>query len=453
MGPSENATRERSSSIKWVRTLWGLESRWTVEPDQGALMAAVQAAIPLRDPCEIKFLAQGAFNKIFTITSTNKQVVARVTLPIDPKWKTLSEVATLEWVRTNTSLPVPKVFAYSADGSTPVGFKWIAMEMMPGKPWADAYRSMTFSAKEEVVRRIARFNLEIFQRPLRGIGNIFPGGAKVQRIVSSAFIRHGFGRETVYRGPFSSSWQWVQSRLDLAELDCRGRLEKAKASMTCDRDVSECAIDPQEIQEGHNKKVKGVEKMDDPDASENDGADRDAGEKDEVEDDEDDLDVLENALKIIEKLKVHLPEFFTSPVTEPEPTILFHDDLNRHNILVDDEIGELTAVVDWECISALPLWVACRYPSFIDGKPNDIEPIKECYRHDKMAKLMSCFGNTSKTLNQRSSGASSCKKCRGWLRSGWTFSRRANAKETLIWLWTLVMTSSQYGEFWPGWRI
>ncbi|KAI4595647.1 hypothetical protein KJ359_006636 [Pestalotiopsis sp. 9143b] len=395
MESGEIATSERSSSIKWVRTLWGLEARWTVEPDENAVMATIQAAITLSDPCDIKFLAQGAFNKIFTITSTDKQVVARVTLPIDPKWKTLSEVATLAWVRTNTSLPVPEVFAYNADSSTPIGFEWIAMEMMPGKPWADAYRSMTFNAKEEVVRRIARFKSEIFQKPLQGIGNIFPGEAKVQRIVSSAFICHGFGRETVQRGPFPSSWQWLQSRLDLAELDCRGRLEKAKASVTQDTDGSDGTVATKEIQKGHDKKDEGAENMDDPNSSENDGDDQDTDEDDEDkddedEDDEDDLDVLEDALKIIDKLKVHLPEFFTSQETEPEPTMLFHDDLNRHNILVN-EAGELTAVVDWECISALPLWAACRYPSFIDGKPNDVEPIKERYPHDEHGKVDELF--------------------------------------------------------------
>lgn len=263
------------------------------------LDGTIQAAVTLPDPCGIKFLSQGALNKIFTITSADKQVVARVTLPIDPKWKTLSEVATLEWVQTNTSLPVPKVFAYDAYGSTPIGFEWIAMEMMPGKPWADAYRSMTFSAKEEVVRRIARFNSEVFKKPMRGIGNIFPGETKVERIVSSAFICHGFGRENVQRGPFSSTWQWLQSRLDLAELDCRGRLEKAKASMTQDTDGSHGGTDSQETQNDHNKKDQGAEKMEDQDASDND----------EAEDDEDDLDVLENALKIIDKLKVHYLKF------------------------------------------------------------------------------------------------------------------------------------------------
>jgi Phosphotransferase enzyme family len=46
----------------------------------------------------------------------------------------------------------------------------------------------------------------------------------------------------------------------------------------------------------------------------------------------------------------------------------FHDDLNRHNILIDDQ-GSISAVVDWECISALPLSIACQYPSLLQGKP------------------------------------------------------------------------------------
>ena len=36
-------------------------------------------------------------------------------------------------------------------------------------------------------------------------------------------------------------------------------------------------------------------------------------------------------------------------------------------MLVDEGVS-LTAVVDWEYMSALPLWYACRYPAFLDGR-------------------------------------------------------------------------------------
>ena len=53
--------------------------------------------------------------------------------------------------------------------------------------------------------------------------------------------------------------------------------------------------------------------------------------------------------------------------------MLFHDDLDMDDILVDDN-GILTGVVDWECVSALPLWKACDFPPFLNGKPRYKEP-------------------------------------------------------------------------------
>ncbi|KAI1844344.1 hypothetical protein JX266_009438 [Neoarthrinium moseri] len=320
---------------------------------------------------------------------------------VDPKWKILSEVATLDWVKANTSVPVPRVLAYNADRSTPIGFEWIAMEKMPGKPWADAYRDMAFSAKEEVVRQISRFNSETYQRPLNGIGNIFPGPAdaemdypgvtQVGRIVSSAFICHGIHRDAP-RGPLPSSRHWLEARLDLAALDCQSRLEKAQNSVArsggkpdadtgSEGESREGQEDEEEQEEEKENSTKSEDQgSEDGGRAENGNGDED--EEDEEDDDTEDLDVLQDALKIIKKLKTQLPNFFPPGGPELEPTILFHDDLNRHNILVNDA-GVLTAVVDWECISALPLWAACRYPSFIDGKQNDVEPTKERYPHDE----------------------------------------------------------------------
>ncbi|KAK3682256.1 kinase-like domain-containing protein [Podospora appendiculata] len=339
--------------MTWVRTIWGLEPRWTITPNETAILETVKTALDLAEPCKIEFLAQGAFNKLYTITSSqNQQVVARVTLPIDPKWKTLSEVATLDWVSENTSLPVPRVLGYRADRCTAIGFEWIAMEKMPGKPWADVWQTISFPArKKKLVSRIALFCSETFDKQLRGIGNIFPAPATwadgfVDEFVNSAFITNGFQRD-IPRGPFASAREWIQARLDMAELDCRKRL-----SLVGDDDSSD-------------------------------------SDSDEEEDPED----LETALLIIAKLKHRLDDFFppsASGSTKPEPSIIFHDDLNRHNLLVD-ESGALTAVVDWECVSALPLFSACQYPPFLQGKPNDIEPIKSIYQHDENGEVAELY--------------------------------------------------------------
>jgi aminoglycoside phosphotransferase (APT) family kinase protein len=55
-------------------------------------------------------------------------------LPVTPKVKTLSEVATLAYVREKTSIPVPKVVAYDADLTNELGFEYIRMERVDGHP-------------------------------------------------------------------------------------------------------------------------------------------------------------------------------------------------------------------------------------------------------------------------------------------------------------------------------
>ena len=63
-----------------------------------------------------------------------------------------------------------------------------------------------------------------------------------------------------------------------------------------------------------------------------------------------------------------------------EVTCLYHDDVNWHNILADpDEQGVLTAILDWECVSTVPLWKACQYPLFLQGQPRDEEPQHDEY--------------------------------------------------------------------------
>jgi hypothetical protein len=78
-----------------------------VKLDVDAIKRTMQSALQLSGTCEVSILAQGAFNKLYVVKNGDKEIVARVTLPVDPTWKTLSEVATIFWVRNNTSLPVP----------------------------------------------------------------------------------------------------------------------------------------------------------------------------------------------------------------------------------------------------------------------------------------------------------------------------------------------------------
>ena len=377
--------------LEWVRNgIWGSEPRWTVDPDEDAIRQTAASSLDLTTAhCDIEFLAQGAFNKVYVVTfpEKEKEVIARVTLPVDPKWKTLSEVATLQWVRDNTSLPVPEILSYQADRTSAIGFEWIVMSKMPGRSLGDRWRDVTFSAKGEIVRRLAVFCSDTFRAQLRGIGNLFlddtgsvPGSSAqdrdpfcVQRIVSSEFIWDSHIHAQVSRGPFQSSRDWLLARLLLAEIEYHESLSRLQR------------VTPED-EGGENEPEEGEEKTNKPGREEKDGKDRDQNE------DEDELEDLENTMDIISRLRRHLDDFFPppGPDLEPERTMILHDDLSRQNTLVDDH-GNLTAVVDWECISAVPLWFACQFPPVLQGKPRDEEPVKAQYQHEEDGNVVELF--------------------------------------------------------------
>src|SRR2546423_1303702 len=103
---------ERFKGLQWVQRLVSLEPRWTVEPDLESIKRTIEEVRPSQ--VSVSFLAQGAFNKIYDIQAGNQDLIMRVSLPVDPRYKTLSEVATMEWMRHHTSLPMPDITAHQA---------------------------------------------------------------------------------------------------------------------------------------------------------------------------------------------------------------------------------------------------------------------------------------------------------------------------------------------------
>ena len=96
-------------------------------------------------------------------------------------------------------------------------------------------------------------------------------------------------------------------------------------------------------------------------------------------DDEGDREDAETTLNLATRIRKHFADIFPSPSVMP--TILFHDDLSQHNILVNEQ-GDLTAVLDWECVSAMPLWKACQHPALLRSKDRDEKPIEKTYGED-----------------------------------------------------------------------
>lgn len=259
----------------------------------------------------------------------------RVSLPVYPQYKTRAEVATLRWIHANTSIPVPYVFSFDDNHQNAIGYEWILMELMQGASAYKRWRTMTMQQKVDLVEQIADYQVQLSAlsgRPapaFRGIGALdlhYPvgtgDGVPLGRMVSYEFFMGDHIYYDVQRGPFRSSYDWLSAVLKIVVLHQTEVLRHAE--------------------------------------------------------DEDDKEEAEEISPVAEKLLLLLPDVFPPTLDQPERTGLRHHDLHLHNILVNEE-GQITAVVDWECVSAMPLWVLTMVPKFLDGPAREEEPQRDLY--------------------------------------------------------------------------
>ena len=141
-------------------------------------------------------------------------------------------------------------------------------------------------------------------------------GYRVGRIVSLSFFWDNHLSVDVPRSPFSTSRNWLAAILATKNYDC-------------DRTAQE--------------QLAG-------------GSD---------EDDEDNDNEVTRVL--IEWLTQILPKLFPSTDDDLQGFALRHDDIHEQNILVD-AAGQLTALLNWECVSCVPLWKFCQMPHLIEGQ-------------------------------------------------------------------------------------
>jgi aminoglycoside phosphotransferase (APT) family kinase protein len=339
--------------LAWVdHDLYGLEPRWTVEPKIEKIESLARKHLKLekKASCNVSFYAQGAFNKLYQITTEAGCFLMRVTLPVDPFHKTNSEVATTNFVRKNSGIPVPKIFAYNDSSENELGFEWILMELLPGATLQTKWRKFSVGLKRDLVKEVAQYQAQLFLNEFPAIGNLFYDPEEqcksrasprstiiadmkqakaeshtpvLSRVVSIIFFWGQANQiaPNVPHGPFFNSADWTRARLNLVL-----KTKEKIIEISNDKDVIE--------------KARRVEKI---------------------------------AERLLELLPSILP-----PSSTPEPTVLCHDDLTEHNILVDDD-GKITGVIDWECVSAVPFWKAGQFPSFLQGRDRKGKPDQELY--------------------------------------------------------------------------
>ncbi|KAJ2989583.1 hypothetical protein NUW58_g3397 [Xylaria curta] len=329
--------RNSQDGLEWEHGVFNTVPRWTRLPSIPAIenVCRQQLNISSDDLCRVSSYASGAFNKLYRVDYADKALLMRVSLPVYPHYKTRGEVATLSWLRHNTTAPVPEVVAFDDSNNNEIGFEWILMELMPGSPAYRKWRTMSMEQKVAITNRIAEIQAELFRSAFKNIGTLHMNAPKENDVSTPAIpgqlTSHEFfiGNRLKYdvpRGPFSCSYAWLESQLKIIMLEQTAAFEEAE--------------------------------------------------------DDDDKEDAEEILELGRRLLSFLPKVFPSTEeADSEPAVLWHDDLNLHNILIGQE-GEITAIVDWESVSALPMWVTTDVPKFLESDIRLEEPRRDDYGNE-----------------------------------------------------------------------
>ncbi|KAI1856507.1 uncharacterized protein JN550_013769 [Neoarthrinium moseri] len=239
-----------TSSVEWGSPLgWAVDGlkvspKWEWSPTIQSIEAALKSRIRPNEQYNISPMRGGTCSKLYSVDYGGHEYVLKVTLPVAPRTKTESEVATMRWMRKNTNLSVPRVIQYDSSANNPIGCEWILMTRIEGRPLSSYWCEMEFGSKERIVMRIAEFTAHIYNHQFTGIGNIYPSPLpspvrrhQVGRIVCPRFFWHRGPEIERQQGPFITTREWVLRRLNIAHEQLRDRFHGMKNGPKKDVDL------------------------------------------------------------------------------------------------------------------------------------------------------------------------------------------------------------------------
>lgn len=99
-------------------------------------------------------------------------LVLRVSGKHLPRIKTINEVAVMQWVRENTTIPVPAVLHYDDSEDNVLGHEFILMEKVGGILVEEAWDNQEMETKKFLVSQVADFMVQLHAHPFELIGGM-----------------------------------------------------------------------------------------------------------------------------------------------------------------------------------------------------------------------------------------------------------------------------------------
>ncbi|KAF1840696.1 uncharacterized protein K460DRAFT_294934 [Cucurbitaria berberidis CBS 394.84] len=305
--------------------------------DLDKLCAVAASAGISQSPIRLINKIEGGFSKALLMSKEDgTEVVAKLPLPNagPPKYLTASEAAVLQYLHDYTTIPVPKVLAWNADSSNPVGAEYIIMEKAVGCQLVKKWGEMEDLSHFEFIKNLCKVEADL-------AAIAFPANG-------SLYLRESMGAGDKYKplapemdpcglfcvGPScEKSWfgkyeaESVQARFDRGPWPTLPAFGVALA----EREIARIEENPRVVPYGPPRGST-----------------------------EEQLAVLNMAKEVFFKMDAK-----TLPGRLPWPT-LWHTDLHMGNIYVsDEEPTQITSLIDWQSIVVSPLFYQVRFPEFI----------------------------------------------------------------------------------------
>ena len=197
---------------------------------------------------EVFALTRGSFHEIKVLRFTDGwSCIARLTRCKEHIAKATSEIATMEYVRARTTIPVPEVYYSDLEPQNPVGAPYVLMERLPGKHLYYIWDKLSTEHKKCVVSQLAGV---IFQLSRLKFGTIC--SLRDKHGASGPVQNLSWSKDSPGRGPFTSLQEFFECiltdreprELDMANQEVQGILHGIQKELKTHFESSTLAIKP-----------------------------------------------------------------------------------------------------------------------------------------------------------------------------------------------------------------
>lgn len=360
--------------MRWrYRWRFGLVAELIQEPNTQLIQETVQQYIefiaPETETISVELLAQGSFNQAYNIAAENKatgfrkEYVFRVALPIYPYHKLESDVATTEFIRHTTTVPVPIIYAFDSCPHNKLGFEWMLMEKVKGVALYDTWDTMGYTTKQELTRTVASWVDQFSRLEFNKIGSLYCRQRAGQMEFYMGYTLHSRlyeGDKLLYdvpRGPFESLRTYLDAVLESTERHFNDPKHSARHELEDVMHAEASSISDDGSSDGSQE---AGQKSEEEILAQADNKDRRSERRFGVT--KNDLEWLPDELRTYRDL---LPKMCPLHSTsEPMTTMLMHPDISTANILVN-ESGAPVALIDWERTRIEPTSLFNAIPHFL----------------------------------------------------------------------------------------